>query len=535
MLIQLQGIEKNYSTYPLFENVSLKVEKGERIGIVGTNGSGKSTILKMIVGLEAPDKGTISIQKNTAVGYLAQVPEPEQKIVREYLLASFEAVNHLQKQLKVLEQQMCDPDGDLDKTLGRYGKVQEEFEAAGGYEIESRLEMITNGLAVAHLLEQSFADLSGGEQTIINLARILLQQKDLLLLDEPTNHLDVQRIRWLEGYLVHEKTACIIVSHDRQFLNNVVEKIVEIEDGQAWAYPGNYSAYKEQKEARLEKLRKDFAEQQKEIQKMKLAIRRFRQWGHEGDNEKFFKKAKQLERRLEKIQKIAKPKDDSNKLGNKNFQQADRSGKEVLLGKGIQKSYASRTLFKESDFSIYWKERLAIIGENGAGKTTLMRLIMENEKLDEGEMKLGSKVVIGYLPQMIEFEQPQRTILQEFMYECSLGEQESRRILAGYSFYKDDVMTQLRFLSGGEKVRLELAKLMQKEVNFLLLDEPTNHLDIETREEIEEILEEFEGTLLTVSHDRFFLEKMFQHFLVIDQQRVTKVTGSYSGVSTVEN
>lgn len=534
MLIQLQGIEKNYSTYPLFENLCLKVEAGERVGLVGTNGSGKSTVLKMIMGIETADKGTISIQKNAAVGYLAQTPEAEESIVRDYLLASFEEVNHLQKYLKNLEQQMCDPEVELEKVLARYGKVQEEFEAAGGYEIESRLEMITNGLAVAHLLEQNFRALSGGEQTIINLARILLQQKDVLLLDEPTNHLDVQRIQWLEGYLVHEKTACIIVSHDRQFLNNVVEKIIEIEDGQGWVYPGNYTAYKAQKEARLEKLRKDFDEQQKEIQKMKLAIRRFRQWGHEGDNEKFFKKAKQLERRLEKIQKISKPKEETNKLGNKNFQKTDRSGKEVLLAKGIKKSYASRVLFEESDFPLYWKERLAIIGENGAGKTTLMRLIMGEESLDEGELKLGSKVIIGYLPQMIEFKQPQRTILQEFMYECSLGEQESRRVLAGYSFYKDDVMTQLRFLSGGEKVRLELAKLMQKQVNFLLLDEPTNHLDIETREEIEEILEAFEGTLLTVSHDRYFLEKMFQQYLLIDQQKVVKVTGSYSDASMLK-
>lgn len=530
MLIQLQGIEKNYSTYPLFENLSLKLEEGERVGIVGTNGSGKSTVLKMIVGLESADKGTISIRKNAAVGYLAQVPEAEETLVREYLLASFEQINHLQKQLKVLEQQMCDPEADIEKTLGRYGKIQEVFEAAGGYEVESRLEMITNGLAVAHLLEQSFSALSGGEQTIINLARILLQQKDVLLLDEPTNHLDVQRIRWLEGYLVHEKTACIIVSHDRQFLNNVVEKIVEIEDGQAWTYPGNYTAYKALKEARLEKLRKDFAEQQKEIQKMKLAIRRFRQWGHEGDNEKFFKKAKQLERRLEKIQKISKPKEDGNKLGNKNFQKTDRSGKEVLLAKKIQKSYGSRVLFEESDFSIYWQEHVAIIGENGVGKTTLMKLIMEEEQLNTGELKLGSKVKVGYLPQMIDFDQPQRTILQEFMYECSLGEQESRRILAGYSFYKDDVMTQLRFLSGGEKVRLELAKLMQKQVNLLLLDEPTNHLDIETREEIEEILEVFEGTLLAISHDRFFLEKMFQHFLLIQEKKINKEIGSYSSL-----
>ncbi|MBL1227665.1 ABC-F family ATP-binding cassette domain-containing protein [Enterococcus sp. BWB1-3] len=528
MLIQLQGIEKNYSTYPLFEELSLKVEKGERIGIVGTNGSGKSTILKMIAGLEAADKGTISIQKNVTVGYLAQLPEAEPKPVREYLLDSFETVNHIQKHLKYLEEKMTDPQADFGKLLSQYGKQQELFEAAGGYEVENRLEMIANGLEVANLMDQSFDALSGGEQTIINLARILLQQREVLLLDEPTNHLDIQRISWLEGYLLHEKRTCLIVSHDRQFLNQVVERIVEIEDGKCWNYKGSYSAYKEQKEARIEKLRKDFAEQQKEIQKIKLTIRRFRQWGHEGDNEKFFKKAKELERRLEKIQKIPKPKGDSQKLGKGSFRIADRSGKEVLIGERLKKEYDDRVLFKNSSFSLFWKERVAIIGENGAGKTTLMKLILEKESLDSGELKLGSNVKIGYLPQAIQYDYPQRSILQEFMYECSLDEQESRRLLAGYSFYKEDVLTQLRFLSGGEKIRLELAKLMQQKINFLLLDEPTNHLDIETREEVEEILEDFTGTLLAVSHDRFFLEKIFPDFLVIKDERITKITCSYS-------
>ncbi|MGC6767406.1 ribosomal protection-like ABC-F family protein [Enterococcus sp. LJL128] len=534
MLIQLQGVEKNYSTYPLFENLNIKIEKGERIGIVGANGSGKTTILKMIAGIEGIDKGTISIQKNTTVGYLAQVPEAIEQTVREYLLASFEEVNGLQKQLKYLEEQMANPQADFDRLLLRYGRYQEEFEGIGGYDIENRLEMITNGLSVAHLLNSRFNELSGGEQTIVNLARILLQQQEVMLLDEPTNHLDVQRINWLEGYLIHEKATCLIVSHDRQFLNTVVEKIVEIEDGAGWEYKGNYSAYKQQKEERLEKLRRDFAEQQKEIQKMKLAIRRFRQWGHEGDNEKFFKKAKQLEHRLEKMQKVPKPKVDSQNLGSGIFQKADRSGKEVLIVKDIAKSYDSRTLFGHSSFTLFWQECTAIIGGNGAGKTTLMKLILGVEELSDGELRLGSNVKIGYLPQVIQYEQPQRTILQEFMYECSLGEQESRRILAGYSFYKEDVLTQLRFLSGGEKIRLELAKLMQQQINFLLLDEPTNHLDIETREEVEEILSDFKGTLLAVSHDRFFLEKMFQHFLVIDHQNITKETGNYAEIMNQE-
>lgn len=530
MFIQLQGIKKSYSNYPLFEMLQLKIEKGERIGIVGANGSGKTTLLKIIAGLERADTGTISIQKQATVGYLAQIPEAETKRVREYLLDSFETVNQLQKKLAHLEEKMADPTADFDKLLARYGQQQTLFEAAGGYEIENRLDMITHGLVIDHLLEQQFCELSGGEQTIVNLARLLLQQHEILLLDEPTNHLDIQRISWLEGYLIHEKATCVIVSHDRQFLNNVVQRVVELEDGQAWNYKGNYSAYRAQKDERLEKLKRDFAEQQKVIHKMTLAIRRFRQWGHDADNEKFFKKAKELERRLEKMQRIPKPTDESKKLGQGTFKSAQRAGKEVLVVKELEKSYGSRRLLRASSFCLYWQERIAVIGGNGVGKTTLMKMVVGQEGLSAGAMKLGSNVRMGYLPQRIEYAQPTRTILQEFMYECSLGEQESRRILAGYSFYQEDVRSQLRFLSGGEKIRLELAKLMQSNINFLLLDEPTNHLDIETREEVEEILTEFKGTLLAVSHDRFFLEKMFPHFLVIDQQEVKKVTGCYSDI-----
>lgn len=533
MLLQLQKITKNYGTIPLFEALNLQINQGDKIGLIGVNGSGKSTLLKMIMGQEGIDGGTISRQKNSKIGYLSQNIEATEQSVREYLLATFTSLNKIQKQLTHLEEQMAHSVDQLDQVLTRYGQKQEEFQQAGGYEIENKLEMISNGLRISQLLPKRMQELSGGEQTIVGLASILLQENDLILLDEPTNHLDALRIAWLEGYLSYAKVTYLIVSHDRLFLDRTAEKIVELEDGQILEYVGNYSAYKKQKEVQLEALRRNFNEQQKEIKKLTLAIRRFRQWGHEGDNEKFFKKANQLEKRLEKMQQIPKPKEESTKLG-KSFKDAKRSGKKVLQFQQVDKSYDGHLLFRQANFSLFWQDRSAVIGENGAGKSTLLKLALGLEEIDSGEIKRGTNLKVGYLPQIIQYEHPKRTILQEFSQECALLEQESRRVLAKYSFFKEDVTKQVRFLSGGEKIRLELAKLMYQEVNFLLLDEPTNHLDIETREEIEEILALFSGTLLVVSHDRFFLQKMFHSFLIVEKQQVEQKEGTYLEMTLTE-
>ena len=296
MLVQLQKITKNYGTVPLFEELNLQINAGEKIGLIGTNGSGKSTILKIITGAESIDSGTISCKKSSRIGYLAQIPEASEQNVKTYLLETFTLLNDIQKQLTYLEEQMAVQECDLEKILTRYGQKQEEFQQAGGYEIENQLEMITNGLMIAHLLSKKLSELSGGEQTIVALARILLQKNDLVLLDEPTNHLDAKRITWLEGYLTHEKMAYLIVSHDRLFLDHTVEKIIELEDGCLLEYKGNYSAYKKQKAEYLEKLRKDFSEQQKEIKKIKLAIRRFRQWDTKVITKNFSKKRRNLKK-----------------------------------------------------------------------------------------------------------------------------------------------------------------------------------------------------------------------------------------------
>lgn len=534
MLVQLQKITKNYGMEPLFEALNLQINEGEKIGLIGSNGSGKSTILKIIKGLETVDAGTVSSKKNGQIGYLAQTPNVSEQQVKMYLLETFTRLHVIQEQMTRLEQQMTNLEGDLESSLAKYGQKQAEFQQAGGYEIENKLERIANGLKIDHLLMKKCSELSGGEQAIIDLARILLQENELILLDEPTNHLDAERMIWLESYLFRQKTACMLVSHDRLFLDHVVTKIFEIEEGQLSEYQGNYSFYKKQKEKELEKISHDFSEQQKEIKKVTLAIRRFRQWGHEGDNEKFFKKAKQLEKRLEKIQKIPKPKDENPKLA-KHFNESERSSKRIVHFEKVSKYYGDQKLFNEAEFSLFWQDHVAIVGANGAGKSTLLKLMLGLEQPDTGQVIQGANLQIGYLSQTIEYESPKQTILQNFRRECAEDEQNCRRILANFSFYTEDVIKQVRFLSGGEKIRLELAKLMYNKVNLLILDEPTNHLDIETREEIEEILQLFKGTLIVVSHDRFFLQKLFDTFLVVKNQHVTKMKGSYLDILSVND
>lgn len=519
MLVQLQKIIKNYGTVPVFENLDLQINEGEKIGFVGTNGSGKSTLLKILGGTEDVDSGIVSFKKNLKIGYLTQIHEESSLSVKNYLLTTFTELNELQKQLVHLEMRMASEENELESLLLQYGQKQEVFQQAGGYLMENRIEMVTNGLKINHLLASEFNELSGGEKKLVNLAKILVQKSDLLLLDEPTNHLDVARIEWLEGYLKHEKLTYIVISHDRLFLDHVTEKIIELDLGKLNTYQGNYSNYKEQKQVALDRLQMNYEQQKKEINKIKLTIRRYRQWGNESDNEKFFKKAKELEKRLAKIQQLSKPKVNEKKL-RKRFKQTERSGKEVLQFQQVTKLVEQRPIFDNVSFSLYWQDRVAIIGENGVGKSTLLKMVLGEIKPTSGIIKTGSNLRIGYLAQTIEYRVPTWTMLQEMMFSCSLTEQDARHWLSTYSFYPEDVTKQLRFLSGGEKIRLELAKLMQQEINLLLLDEPTNHLDTDTREEIEELLSLFEGTLLIVSHDRFFLEKMFQTYFLIEEGKV---------------
>lgn len=520
MLIQASKIKKSFGGVPLFENLDVTVHSGEKIGLIGTNGTGKTTLFNILTGFESIDEGTLSKAKGVKIGYIHQLQEVTDKKVIDYIMASFTEISRLKQLLSQLEERMTDPEEDFDRLLVRYGKVQQEFEEVKGYSIEDQVVSMLKGLGLADKLEAGINTLSGGQRVRVELARVLTADADLLLLDEPTNHLDLAGIKWLENYLAFTKKAFITISHDRQFLDNTVTRVMEIEDGLLHSYSGNYTRYRELKQQADEQLKKDYELQQKEILRLKKLVRQYRQWGNESDNAKFFRKAKEIEKRLAKIELIRKPVAVKDKL-NKNINEAGRSGKEVLKVNDLGIILQDKLLFSDSSFMIYRGERVAVMGGNGSGKSTLLKLILGELAPDEGSIVIGSAIRIGYLPQQISFPSPEKRILQYVKEELG-NEQNARNELARFGFYAPDVTKRLKDLSGGEQVRLYLLGLFQKKINLLLLDEPTNHLDIYAREEIEEILSRFHGTLLAVSHDRYFLKKNLNRTLKIQEQNVQK-------------
>ena len=520
MNIQMNKITKNFSGTPLFEDLTMTVGPAEKIGLVGQNGTGKTTLFQIILGEEGIDQGQLSKRKGLKIGWIAQKLEKSELPVFDYLIQSFTEIEAIQQQLRIYETKMTDPLENLDRLMRLYGDLQQKFEAVGGYEIEDRLAGILKGLGLEQHQQTLLTDLSGGERVRVELAKILVQESDVLLLDEPTNHLDLAGIQWLENYLKLTKKAYIVISHDRAFLDQVTQRIIEIEDGQLVEYPGNYSRYIALKRERDQLLAKNFELQQKEIQRLKRMIHRYRQWGNEGDNEAFFKKAKEIERRLEKLTLVKAPIIPKKRISG--FEQASRSGNEVVIAQDIGQLMGEKLLFSESSFEIYRGERLAITGDNGSGKSTLIKLILGEIDLDEGRIKLGASLKIGYLPQKLIFEHPEQRLLT-YVKNWIVDEQKARQTLAQYGFFKEDVLKRVQDLSGGEQVRLYLLGLFQAKINFLILDEPTNHLDIYMREEIERLLESFSGTILAVTHDRYFLEKNFDSKLLIADKRIQKI------------
>lgn len=526
MLIQLNKINKNFSGTPLFENLSLAINEQEKIGLVGANGTGKTSLFHIITGKEGVSSGTVSRKKGLTIGYVPQTFEQSNLTVSNYLAESFYELQALKKQLHAYEQKMTDPTIDLAHVMTVYGKLQQKFEEIGGYALEDRILTMLKGLGLEEKVDTTLSIISGGERVRVELAKVLLQEADLLLLDEPTNHLDLAGIRWLENYLKTTTAAYLVISHDRMFLDQVTEKIVEIEEGSLIEYPGNYSRYVQLKKARVAEITKDYELRQKEVQRIKRMIRRYRQWGNEGGDDAFFKKAKELERRLTKLSIVKPPQPPKKRL--EGIDQASRSGKEVVVAQKIGKVLGERLLFADSTFAIYRQERVAILGKNGSGKSTLLQLILGELLPDEGALSLGASIKVGYLPQIITFEDPNQRVLA-FIKEIFPQEQKARQTLAHFGFYSEDVQRRVKDLSGGERVRLYLLYLFHKQINFLILDEPTNHLDIYAREEIEELLSEYTGTLLAVTHDRYFLKENFNKTLTIEDQKIKKETIAISG------
>ncbi|EMA6344045.1 ribosomal protection-like ABC-F family protein [Bacillus cytotoxicus] len=531
IICSVNNIMKSFGGNIIFKNISLEIKAGERIGLVGRNGSGKTTVFQLLTGTENVDAGAIHMKKGTRIGHVAQIPKfADEMTVYDVLSAAFVKEKELEIEMRSLEKRMAEEQepADLQKLMEKYGAVQEQFAFLGGYEIEANIMKVANGLQVKELFPRIFTQLSGGEQTKVSLAYMLLQKPDLLLLDEPTNHLDLFAVEWLEQFLKEYIGTVVVISHDRYFLDEVVTKIFDLEDGELHVYHTNYSQFVEEKEERLLQEFQSYQEQQKKIKKMKEAIKRLKEWANQANppNEGLHKRARNMERALERMEKLKRPILERKKIGLQ-FEGQERSGKDVVVMKEVSKSFMNRTLFQEVNLHVRFQERSAIVGRNGTGKTTLLKLLLEEMKPDAGEIRIGSGVKVGYLSQHV-YENVKCNVLEEFREYVAVNEGEARHILARFLFYGPAVFQNVNQLSGGERMRLRLAQLMYQDINFLVLDEPTNHLDIESREVLEEALEQYNGTILAVSHDRYFLNKLFEKTYWIDEHRLFEFAGNYA-------
>ena len=529
--LALKEVEKYFGGNRIFNNITFEIQMGERVGFIGRNGCGKTTVFKIIAGLEALDKGSISIRKNSTIGYLHQIPDyPDQFKVIDILKIAFNVQYEIsnQLQLKILEMQMSSlKELELEYALRKYGELNELYEAKGGYEIEEKMSKVCTGLKFSEvLLNRKFISLSGGEKTIVILGKILLENPDILLLDEPSNHLDVASIEWLESFLKAYKGTVIVISHDRYFLDRVVTKIVEIEDGETSIYDGNYSYYVIEKQRRVFEQFEAYKDQQKKIKAMEKAIKQLREWAIQGDNEKFFKRAESMQKRLDKVGKVEKPLINQPKI-QLDFACTDRSGKDTISIIALCKSFNQKKILENLHLEIRYGERTALIGDNGSGKSTIIKMLLGEVEGDSGEVKLGSNTKIGYLPQNIAFNNEDLTVLEAFREDLFILEGLARGILAKFLFYGESVFKKVKNLSGGEKSRLKLCILIQNDINLLILDEPTNHLDIDSRENLEEALMEFVGTILFISHDRFFINKLAKRICEIEDKKIINYNGNY--------
>lgn len=535
VILSLWHVKKYYGANLVLSDVSFEVKEGEKVGLIGRNGSGKTTILQMLNGASMPDQGDIFIRKGAAVGLLDQVPSaPESAAVYDVLAEGYAEVRSWEQEMKRMEAAMSDPstaedEGQMSQLLQQYGQLMERFERAGGYEMEASIRRVSAGLGITEeQYNRPFSSLSGGEKTKVGLAALLLKQPDILLLDEPTNHLDMAAIEWLESFLLAYSGAVMIVSHDRYFLDRVAGKMVEIEDGEAFIYHTNYSGYQKEKEERLLQQFASYQEQQKKIKKMQETIKQLIEWGNRSNppNPGFHRRAASMQKALDRMEKLKRPVLERRTMELK-LKQEDRSGKQVLMLDGITKVYGGRKLLNQVNGLLLYGERTALLGGNGAGKSTLMKMLLGHIAPDEGDIRVGSRVDVGYLAQEEAPPAEDKTVLRYFCETVAMEEGAARGELARFLFYGADVFKRIANLSGGEWSRLRLALLMYQKPNLLLLDEPTNHLDIDSREALEEALESFPGTLLVISHDRYFINRVARKLWVLEQTQLSVHIGNY--------
>lgn len=552
--LSLVNVKKYMEATLVLKNINFQVYSGEKVGIVGVNGSGKTTVLKLIAGIlpmdycvgypgaTSPgyDEGFINKPSGATCAYLEQIPQYENGIkVIDVLKMAFSEVYEIEEKMHKLEDEMKVLKGEeLERSLKQYSRLVQSYEVKGGYNTEEKLAKICTGLKFTqNFLDKEFNLLSGGEKTTVILGKLLMDNPDILLLDEPTNHLDMDSIEWLERYLNNYDGIVIIVSHDRYFLDNVVSKIIEIEDMESKTYKGNYSSYVKQKEEKLLEQMHKYKEQQKEIKSMESTIKDLRDWAIRADNSKFFKRSASMEKRLERMKSnedAQKPKIE-NKTMKLNFKNSERSGEETIKAKGLCKSYIDKVIFNEADLLINFKERVALVGPNGSGKTTFLKMLLGEEAPDKGTVELGANVKVGYLPQVITFDNEEYTVIQAFRDDISILEGQAREYLSKFMFFGNSVFKKVKALSGGERIRLKLSMLLYEDINLLILDEPTNHLDIDSIETLEEALEEFKGTIFFISHDRYFINKIGERIIAIEDNKFKSYLGNYDYYKEIQD
>ncbi len=523
--ISVQNLVKSFEIGSnVLDGLSFTVNTGERVGILGPNGCGKTTLFRILSGEYRPDEGEVMIAPGKRLGLISQIPVyPAGWTVEDVLRDAHRRLYAIGEKLEALTARL---EHDDDPALLRdYDRLSEDFRRLGGYDMDVERNRVANGLDIpAAMRAQDFDTLSGGEKTRVNLARLILEDTDILLLDEPTNHLDLHATEWLEDYLLHFKGTVLAISHDRWFLDKVVQRSIEIAGGKAEFYSGNYSFYVQERQRRFDEKLKQYEKDQAKIEQLQRAAEQMHLWAFMGAD-KLHKRAFSMEKRIEKLQQSEKPVEQ--RKMNVKFKQREFAGDEVLVIEGVDKSFGQKRLFHDLSLTVAGGERIALIGDNGAGKSTLVKLILGEETPDSGYLQRGPAIRTAYLPQTVRFSSDSRSAYETMLYDGRCQPQEARDRLAAFGFRGEDVFTPVGALSGGERSRLCLCLLMGRDINFLILDEPTNHLDIASREWMEDALSDYEQTLLFVSHDRWLIEKFATRIWALADGTLTDYRGGY--------
>lgn len=499
----------------LLDGLSFEIQEGERVAILGRNGCGKTTLFNILTGQMDYDSGEVYVNPNKRLGLISQIPKfPEGYTVEDVLRSAYAELTAMKRKMERLEQAMAQ--GATQDQLRQYDALLGAFQSGGGYDMDVEVDKICNGLGISpEQRSQDFASLSGGEKTRVNLGRLLLEKTDILLLDEPTNHLDLNSVEWLEGYIRTFKGTVLAISHDRYFIDQIAQRVIEITEGHAEFYSGNYSFYMDEKQARFDLQLKQYEQEQAKLKQLGYTLERMKGWGI--NNRTLYRRAMSIQHRMERIQKTEKPKKERTMKAS--FGERDFSGDVVFKMKNVAKSFGPRQLFSDINLNVEAGERIALLGDNGTGKSTFIKCLLGQEDF-QGKIQFGPTVKWGYLPQIIHFDHPERTLYDTMLYEKNCSPQVARDRLGAFMFQGEDVFKTVGNLSGGEQSRLRLCMLMDEKINLLILDEPTNHLDIASREWVEAAIEEFEGVLLFVSHDRYFIEKFAERIWLLEDGTV---------------